>query len=454
MHRTLALALLLLTVTLGLRCARNSERAALDEPITPPGAVEREPYFVWMTDSSATIRWRTWQPAQSGIRFWSEADTTELLLEQEGRTHTFQMLQLQPATTYHYEIRLNDTLWSKTADFTTFPVPGAKDAFTFLLMGDTGMGNAPQRALAQHINEETAAFILHVGDIAYPDGTDREYTVNHFEIFAPILARAPMFPAPGDHDLRTNLGEPYIEAFEPPGGHLSGSPLYYSFTYGNARFISLDTKDDPEHAARFGYVGDPASDQYQWLLRELSDARRDPGIDWIVVYFHHAPYSASTGFGGHGSHLPTRRALSPLFDGYQVPLALSGHDHDYQRSRPIRGNTIQEDGRGTVYVVSGGGGGRWTFRGTGTDWFTDFARQINEYVRIRIDHYDLTLEAVDTGGNVFDSYEMSIPEDQRKPTVEPAEPIATPPAAAAETESAGATGTDTSAAASQSGTTP
>ena len=146
--------------------------------------------------------------------------------------------------------------------------------------------------------------------------------------------------------------------------------------------------------------------------------------------------------------------MSPLFDGYQVPLALSGHDHDYQRSQPIRGNTIQEDGLGTVYIVSGGGGGRWNFRGTGTDWFSAFTRQINQYVRIRIDHYDLSLEAVDTGGNVFDTFAMSIPEDQRKPEVEQAEPIATPPAAAAETEAAGATQTDTLAAATSSATTP
>ena len=46
MPRYLVLALLALTVSLGLRCARNTERAELDEPITPPGAVEREPYFV------------------------------------------------------------------------------------------------------------------------------------------------------------------------------------------------------------------------------------------------------------------------------------------------------------------------------------------------------------------------------------------------------------------------
>ncbi|HUF89567.1 MAG TPA: metallophosphoesterase family protein [Gemmatimonadota bacterium] len=434
MPRPVALALLLVSVTLGLRCARNAERAALDEPITPPGAVEREPYLVWMTDSSAVIRWRTWQPAQSGIRFWMEADTTELLLEQEGRTHTFQMLQLQPATTYSYEIRLNDTLWSKTAEFRTFPQPGSKDPFTFLLMGDTGMNNTPQLALARHMNQETPNFVVHVGDLAYPDGTEQQYTVNHFGVYAPLLQRVPLFPAPGDHDFYTNWGQPYIEAFDPPGGHESGSPFYYAFTYGNARFLSLDTKDDDEHAQRFGHIGDPGSDQYQWLLRQLSSARADPGIDWIIVYFHHAPYSASTGFGGHGSHLPTRRALSPLFDGYRVPLALSGHDHDYQRSRPIRGNTIQEEGQGTVYLVSGGGGGRWVFRGTGTDWFTAHAEQIHQYVRINIDHYDLELEAVDTGGNVFDIYAFSIPEELRKPDIRPTEPIGLPPAASAETD--------------------
>ena len=120
MPRYLVLALLALTVSLGLRCARNTERAELDEPITPPGAVEREPYFVWMTDSSAVIRWRTWQPAESGIRFWSdEGDTTELLLEQEGRTHTFQMLQLQPATAYHYEIRVSEDANDRYGAFRT-----------------------------------------------------------------------------------------------------------------------------------------------------------------------------------------------------------------------------------------------------------------------------------------------------------------------------------------------
>ncbi|HUP02112.1 MAG TPA: metallophosphoesterase family protein [Gemmatimonadota bacterium] len=419
--------LLLLIATLGLRCARNTERAALDEPITPPGTVEREPYLVSVSDTSAVLRWSTFQPAQPGIRLWAEADTTELVLESRGRDHTFQMLELLPATEYTYQIQINDTLWSETASFRTFPVPGSKEPFQFIMFGDSGMLSAGQLALAEHLNQEEPALMIHAGDVAYPDGTEQELTVKHFAVYAPILKRVPFFPSMGDHDLRTRFGEPYIEAFTPPGGRVtSESPHYYSFTYGNVRFISLNSKASEEHAIRFGYLGDPSSDQYQWLLRQLSLARADPGIDWIIVYNHHPPYSASTGFGGHGSDLALRRSISPLLDGYRVPFMFSGHDHDYQRSRPIRGNAIAEDGEGTVYVVSGGGGGRTTFRGTGADWFTEVSQQVYHYVRADVDHYTIRLEAVNLDGNVFDTYEVSIPEDLRKPWLKEAVPLTMP----------------------------
>lgn len=428
-------ALLVLSCSQGLRCARNTERAAPDEPITPPGTVEREPYFVWMTDSSATIRWWTFQTATPGLRFWAEeGDTVQAVLDEEGRRHSFTMLNLQPATDYSYQIQINDTLWSEIAGFRTFPRSGSKEQFTFLILGDTGTLSAGQLALAERINEEEVALAIHVGDIAYPDGTAAELTVKHFGVYAPLLKRVAMFPAPGDHEWRSNMAQPYVDAFEPPGGHSSGTPYYYSFTYGNVRFISLDSSDTEEHAQAVDYIGNPSSDQYQWLLRELSAARGDPGIDWTIVYLHHSPYSASTGFGGHGSHLPTRRALAPLMDGYRVPFVFSGHDHDYQRSKPIRNNQITDEGEGTVYFVAGGGGGRTNFRGTGADWFTDFSEQTFSYVRARVDHYTMRVEAVNTAGNVIDSYELSIPDDQRKPEVRPVEPLTLP-----ETETPAAT---------------
>lgn len=440
MRRGLLPLLLILVSSLALRCSRNGEVARSDEPLTGPGAgVERDPYFVDMTDTTAVIRWRTYGSTAPSLRYWTEeADTVTVALDEEEQDHTVEMRGLAPLTTYTYQISLGDTTWSRAAEFRTFPSPGAKDPFTFLSFGDSGTRNEGQLALAEHLNEEDALLAIHMGDLAYMDGTPLEYTRNHFDVYAPFLKRAPLFPSPGDHDWRTDLGQVYADIFTPPGGRASGSPFYYAFTVGNVRFLSLDSKDDEEHARAYGYLGNPSSDQYQWLLRQLSAARADPGIDWIVAYFHHPPYSASTGFGGHGSHLPTRRALSPLMDGYRVPLVFNGHDHDYQRSEPIRGNRIVEDGEGTVYVVTGGAGARFGFRGTGADWFTAYADQVVHYVRVTVDHYDLTMEAVDENGRVFDSYEMSIPEDRRKPWTPPADTLAAPDSLAAAAAAAGA----------------
>ncbi|MGH7559128.1 MAG: metallophosphoesterase [Gemmatimonadota bacterium] len=411
--RRIPLSLFLASLLLA-GCASNSEVAELDERLAGPGDFIRAPYLVTVTDSSVVVRWRSSRPVQPGFRFWADEDTLTATLPETGVDHTFEMTELLPDTDYFYQVRVQDTVWTEAVEIHTFPEPGTRGPFTFLAMGDTGTLSSGQVALADQVNQEDAAFIIHMGDVAYPDGTEQELTAKHFAVYGPILKRVPFYPSPGDHDTRVNFGEPYVNAFTPPEGRPSGSPFYYAFTFDNVRFIALDSQPSEEHAARHGFVGDPSSEQYQWFLTELSAASADPNIDWTIVYFHHTPYSASTGFGGHGSDLALRRFLSPLMDGYSVPLVFSGHDHDYQRSRPIRANQPAEEGQGTVYIVSGGGGGRRTFRGTGADWFTAYSEQIYQYVRVDVDHYDLKIEAVDIDGNVFDSYEMTIPEGERK----------------------------------------
>ena len=425
LHRIPLLSLLACIVLAG--CASNGQVAELDERLAGPGEFVRAPYLVTVTDSSAVVRWRSSGPVQPQFRFWeADEDTVTATLSETGVDHTFEMMNLLPDTDYFYQVHVQDTIWTDAVEIHTFPEPGTREPFTFIVLGDTGTLSSGQLALGEQLNQEEAALIIHVGDIAYPDGTEQELTSKHFAVYGPILKRVPMYPAPGDHDLRTEFGRPYVNAFTPPEGRNSGSPLYYSFTHDNVRFISLDTKSEEEHTARYGYVGDPSSEQYQWLLTELSAAKTDPNIDWTVVYFHHAPYSASRGLGGHGSDLAVRRFLTPLMDGYGIPLVFSGHDHDYQRSRPIRENQLAEEGYGTVYVVTGGGGGRRTFRDTGVDWFTAYAEQIYEYVRVKVDHYTLDLEAVDIDGRVFDSYEMTIPEEKRKTYERPAAPLTMP----------------------------
>jgi hypothetical protein len=72
-----------------------------------------------------------------------------------------------------------------------------------------------------------------------------------------------------------------------------------------------------------------------WLERTLAMARADASIDWIVVQMHQCSLSSSA--TGNGSDLGIRQAWLPLFDTYQVDLVVCGHDHDYERSFPVRG---------------------------------------------------------------------------------------------------------------------
>ena len=163
------------------------------------------------------------------------------------------------------------------------------------------------------------------------------------------------------------------------GNRLRGN--FYAFQVGTVKFISLDADDviyqdgasaylnaAPDAAPEtttsgaaipngtvtyiHGYTGElkiiTASNsavpdrgsakpnlQTLWLERTLAQARRDPTVDMIVVFMHQC--AMSTSLPGNGSDLGIRRAWLPLFDKYEVDLVLSGHEHDYERSYPVRG---------------------------------------------------------------------------------------------------------------------
>jgi Purple acid Phosphatase, N-terminal domain/Calcineurin-like phosphoesterase len=162
------------------------------------------------------------------------------------------------------------------------------------------------------------------------------------------------------------------------GNRLRGN--FYAFQVGTVKFISLDADDviyqdgasaylnaapnaAPEATSagvmipngtvtyNHAYTGDlrigkdnSAVPDYSkgrpnlqtlWLERTLAQARQDPSVDMIVVFMHQCAMSTSA--PGNGSDLGIRRAWLPLFDRFEVDLVLSGHEHDYERSYPVRG---------------------------------------------------------------------------------------------------------------------
>jgi len=84
-----------------------------------------------------------------------------------------------------------------------------------------------------------------------------------------------------------------------------------------------------------GYSGGA---QTRWLEATLAAARQDSDIDWIIVQMHQDALSSSK--HGNGSDKGIRETWLPLFDRYGVDLVLCGHDHDYERSWPVRGCNV------------------------------------------------------------------------------------------------------------------
>jgi hypothetical protein len=105
---------------------------------------------------------------------------------------------------------------------------------------------------------------------------------------------------------------------------------------------------------------------------------------------HHPPYSA----GCHGSSRQVRAAFALLFVSYDVHLVLAGHDHDYQRSTPIRGVT---------YVVSGAGA---KTRPTSRASFTAVSWSMRHFLDLDVWSDRLEVSAVGQDGLVYDRFTL------------------------------------------------
>jgi hypothetical protein len=123
---------------------------------------------------------------------------------------------------------------------------------------------------------------------------------------------------PGPHTLETTSGARI------PNG---------TSAYNHAYTGRLSVPPGSGAAVPFESTGTPNL-QTLWLERTLKAAREDDGIDMIVVFMHQCAMSSAQ---ANGSDLGIRRAWLPLFDRYQVDLVLSGHEHNYERTFPVRG---------------------------------------------------------------------------------------------------------------------
>ncbi len=390
---------------------------------------ERPPYLQDVDTTSAVIRWLAAPDAtdRAEIRVAGDSSWREVTAERSRDTiqglagpvltRTIRLTGLAPGGAVQYRVSAGlRTLGPFT--FHTAPRPAVADTVRVLAFGDSGWGSEDQLSLADYMLAERLDLGIHVGDIAYQVGSEEDFTLRHFQVYRELLARIPLFPSPGNHDLRSEGGRPYDRAFvwDAP----FADARFYSFRWGRVVFLSLDSTDDDVPEPEDPPVGRPAPDresdgaqlrdrrgrQIEWLETRLRAAAGDAGVRWIIVYFHHPPYSHAVGLSGHGSDMRLRRAVTPLFDRYGVDLVLSGHDHHYERSTPILHGRLASAGCGPVYVITGGGGADRLGRGIAPGPLMAAGSREHHYLRLAITDRAITGEAVGVHGESVDVFRI------------------------------------------------
>lgn len=340
-------------------------------PYVQPGASSR------LTDGreAVVIAWQTeHRPAEFALDFGPTAalgrtatvTRTERWGSNEDRRFNYAatLSGLDLNRRYHYRLRGAGKTIAE-GYFTTRKKRG--EPTRFVAFGDNAYGDPGEKAVAYHAYQAHPDFIMNTGDNVYESGLDREYGQYFFPVYnanradpaigAPLLRSVPFYTVIANHDVhhkdahglpaadfdeaRDSLA--YYTALHLPrnGPAPSPTPLLgdaalvkdfqqcagprypnmanYSFDYGDAHFLCLDSNVyvDPTNAAL-----------QAWIAADLkaTDAL------WKFVTYHHPAFNV----GNTHYKEQQMRALSPLFEAHGVDFCLHGHEHTYQRTRPLR----------------------------------------------------------------------------------------------------------------------
>ena len=418
----------------GLLSAASSR--ALSATADPPDGTPEQIHLTWGEDPATSVC-ISWVSAAQAVnpRVQLRQSTASRSVHAVQRTYT-DGLNGQTVFTYHasltgleadaefqYSVTAdNDRNRARPFGATFKTAPKGRAPFRWTSYGDLATPNtawtlsSPQSAFAvKAVERFQPLFHLLNGDLCYANlnpGAQPAVWADFGNNVQASASRRPWMPCPGNHEIEFCNGaqgfNSYLTRYTLPPNGTAFPGLWYRFRVGSVLFISLSA-DDVIYQDSGAFVPGPlplqpspstgnppiapgtslyvrgysAGAQTRWLESTLAAASRDDTVDWIIVQMHQDALSSSK--NGNGSDKGIREAWLPLFDQYGVDLVLCGHDHDYERSWPVRGcnhdagrdaasgtpvDTLQpkpvitsnpandpfDTGLGTIHFILGGGG--------------------------------------------------------------------------------------------------
>jgi hypothetical protein len=165
-----------------------------------------------------------------------------------------------------------------------------------------------------------------------------------------------ILPIDGNHE--SDSSESFSNWAIPAAAGDKYNKTYDSFEVGSVHFVMID--DQQISTVSSGSSNAQATAQTTWLDADLAAARADKANHPFIVALSHRGMFSTSNHAGDSDVLNTRGVLAPIYDKYSVDLAMNGHDHEYERSKPLHAGSPASGapvvGSGTQYIISAGAG--------------------------------------------------------------------------------------------------
>lgn len=228
-----------------------------------------------------------------------------------------------------YSYRVYDLGTGTGTDWTEFTTANPDtDTFEFSYVTDNQDHGSHAVAFKVFDNANLGDFMLHGGDIM-ENSISQEKWRGLFE--HSVFSKTPIMLNAGNHDT-TESSYPGVTHMHfhynmPEQNDTKDYGVYYSFEYGNAKFIVINTN--------LVISGAIPEKQYNWIVSELQSNTKD----WLFVTMHVPMYSSrqSNKSPTYGAQMAYRTQLAPIFAEYGVDVVFQGHDHAISKTYPITG---------------------------------------------------------------------------------------------------------------------
>ena len=327
--------------------------------------IDKGPYLMNPNQTGITVCWVSDLPEVGSVSL--KGNNQGFKDAMATRYHRVKLTGLKPYSHYAFAVTCAGT--TKSGSFVT--AAPKSQPFKFVAYGDNRTNADKHAAVLSRIASFRPDFILQTGDLV-ADGANEEQWTEFWQVAGKTLSETAYFPSLGNHEKH---GAPYFRYFD--------LPAEYSFDYGNAHFVALDT-NRPE--AEY--------DEQQAFLRKDLLAHQD--ARWRIVFFHHTIYTCVDKPGRRRESSERAKRLEPILSEGHVQLVISGHDHDYQR----------HVANGITYLVTGGGGAP-LYSVTPDTPFVKKAKMAHHHCELSVDGGTLSIRVVEPDGSVIEAFTIS-----------------------------------------------